>query len=122
MIGHLVRGAALDRCCYLLYLGVTQWRAAVVDLTKTRPERKSAAGDLYPGLAGLDDHRSAAVLLGLLPQFVSPGRSVAPQVALLSVTFVVLAILVDGTWALVRSRAAPAGRRGACAIDFRGGC
>jgi threonine/homoserine/homoserine lactone efflux protein len=39
------------------------------------------------------------------PQFIAADRALAPQVVLLSVTFIVLAILVDGSWALAAGRA-----------------
>jgi threonine/homoserine/homoserine lactone efflux protein len=39
------------------------------------------------------------------PQFVSPEHALAPQVGLLSLTFVVIALLVDGSWALAAARA-----------------
>ena len=39
------------------------------------------------------------------PQFVAAGHAFLPQVLLLSVTFVVIAVLVDGSWALAAARA-----------------
>jgi threonine/homoserine/homoserine lactone efflux protein len=39
------------------------------------------------------------------PQFVSPAHAFLGQVVLLSTTFLVLAVLVDGSWALAAARA-----------------
>ena len=39
------------------------------------------------------------------PQFVALDRHVGSQVVLLSITFLAVAVLVDGAWALIASRA-----------------
>ena len=47
-----------------------------------------------------------------LPQFVDPAGDITAQLILLSVTLIVIAVLLDGVWALLASRfrAALAGR------------
>jgi threonine/homoserine/homoserine lactone efflux protein len=91
---------------YLVYLGVMQWRAPAVDLTKTRPERKSPR-QIYVRalLVSMTNPKTLLFYGAFFPQFVAADRALVPQVALLSVTFVVLAILVDGSWALAAGRA-----------------
>ena len=39
------------------------------------------------------------------PQFVAPGRAVGPQLWVLSLTFMAVALLVDTGWALAAGRA-----------------
>jgi len=90
---------------YLLYLGVMQWRAPVADLTKTRPEPKSPHTIYMRALlVSMTNPKTLLFYGAFFPQFVSADRAFAPQVALLSVTFVTLAILVDGSWALAAAR------------------
>ena len=91
---------------YLLYLGVMQWRAPAVDLTKTRPERKSPRAMFTRALlVSMTNPKTLLFYGAFFPQFVAPERAFAPQVVLLSVTFVALAVLVDGSWALAAARA-----------------
>jgi homoserine/homoserine lactone efflux protein len=91
---------------YLIYLGVMQWRAPAVDLTRTQPERKSPRAMFTRALLVSMTNPKTLIFYGaFFPQFVSAEHAFAPQVVTLSVTFVVVAILVDGSWALAASRA-----------------
>jgi homoserine/homoserine lactone efflux protein len=91
---------------YLIYLGIAQWRAPVVDLTKTRPERKSPRAMFTRALlVSMTNPKTLLFYGAFFPQFVSPGHDFVLQVGLLSATFVVIAVLVDGSWALVAARA-----------------
>ena len=52
--------------------------------------------------------RSPKTLLfygAFFPQFVTPDAPVGPQIGVLSATFLGLAVLVDGGWALLAGRA-----------------
>ena len=91
---------------YLVYLGVAQWRSPAVDLTKTRPEPKSARA-IYTRalLVSLTNPKTLLFYGAFFPQFVALDRHVGTQVVLLSITFLALAMLVDGAWALIASRA-----------------
>lgn len=91
---------------YLLYLGVMQWRAPVIDLSKTRPQPKSA-GAIYLRalLVSLTNPKTLLFFGAFFPQFVSMSRPVGMQIAILSVTFLGIALLVDSGWALVAGQA-----------------
>lgn len=91
---------------YLVYLGVAQWRSPAIDLTKTRPEPKSARA-IYTRalLVSLTNPKTLLFYGAFFPQFVALDRHVGTPVVLLSVTFLALAVLVDGAWALIASRA-----------------
>lgn len=91
---------------YLVCLGIAQWRAPAIDLTRIRPERRSArAIFLRALLVSLTNPKTLLFYGAFFPQFVTVTRPVGPQIALLSVTFLALAVTIDGAWALVAGRA-----------------
>ena len=91
---------------YLLTLGIKEWRAPVVDLTKTKPERKSPRAMFTRALlVSMTNPKTLLFYGAFFPQFVAPDLALTPQVAVLSLTFVVIAVLVDGSWALTAARA-----------------
>jgi threonine/homoserine/homoserine lactone efflux protein len=91
---------------YLLYLGIRQWRAEPVDLTRTRPQARSPREIFLRGMAvSLTNPKTLFFYGAFFPQFISPDRDVTAQVLLLSATFLVLAIVLDGGWALLAGRA-----------------
>jgi homoserine/homoserine lactone efflux protein len=91
---------------YLLYLGVSYWRAAPVDLTRTAPERKSPRALVARALlVSLSNPKTLLFYGAFFPQFLSGGPDVGVEIALLSATFLALAVLVDGGWALLAARA-----------------
>ena len=100
---------------YLIYLGVTQWRGPPVNLAKIAPEPKSARA-MYTRalLVSLTNPKTLFFYGAFFPQFVVNSRDVGTQVAVLSTTFLFLAILVDGCWALAAGRA-----RGLLAVHGR---
>jgi homoserine/homoserine lactone efflux protein len=91
---------------YLLYLGLTLWRAPPTDLTKTRPEPKSR-GAIYTRalLVSLTNPKTLLFYGAFFPQFIDTTHDLGPQIALLSGTFLALAVMVDGGWALVTATA-----------------
>src|ERR1700687_304999 len=100
---------------YLVYLGVTTWRAPPLNLTEVAPEPKSARA-MYTRalLVSLTNPKTLFFYGAFFPQFVVTGRDMGSQIALLTATFLVLAVLVDGSWALVAGRA-----RGLLAVHGR---
>jgi threonine/homoserine/homoserine lactone efflux protein len=91
---------------YLIFLGVAQWRAPVIDLTHTRPEPKSPRSIyLRALLVSLTNPKTLLFYGAFFPQFVVVTRAVGPQVLELSVVFLAVAWLVDGSWALAAGRA-----------------
>jgi len=91
---------------YLLWLGIAQWRAPAVDLTRTQPELKSPRAIYLRALfVSLTNPKTLFFYGAFFPQFLSADAPLAPQVAILSATFLAIAILVDGSWALLAARA-----------------
>jgi homoserine/homoserine lactone efflux protein len=91
---------------YLVYLGLKQWRAPAVDLTATKPEPKSGPAIYTRALfVSLTNPKTLLFYGAFFPQFIAPERDIGLQVAVLSATFLALAVLVDGTWAVVAGHA-----------------
>ncbi len=91
---------------YLVYLGVSYWRAPPADLTRMAPERKSPRAMVVRALlVSLCNLKTLLFYGAFFPQFLSGGPDVGMEIAVLSATFLVLAVLVDGGWALLAARA-----------------
>lgn len=109
LLGALGSGFEFLRWCgvgYLVFLGIREWQAPAVDLTKTRPGRKSPRAMLTRALlVSMTNPKTLLFYGAFFPQFVAAEHAFLPQVVLLSVTFVAIAVLVDGSWALAAARA-----------------
>jgi threonine/homoserine/homoserine lactone efflux protein len=91
---------------YLFYLGIRQWREAVTDLSAVRAQPRSASVIFARGfLVSLTNPKTLLFYGAFLPQFVSDGRPVGPQLALLCVTCPIVALTVDSLWAIAAGRA-----------------
>jgi threonine/homoserine/homoserine lactone efflux protein len=91
---------------YLVFIGLQAWRAPVVDLTRTRAEPKSPRAIFLRGfLVSLSNPKTLVFYGAFFPQFVDNAAPLAPQIMLLSATFLAIAVLCDGTWALAAGRA-----------------
>ena len=100
---------------YLLYLGVRQWFAAPLDLTRIPPQPRSLRAIVLRGfLISLTNPKTLLFYSAFFPQFIAPDAPIAPQVTLLSLTFLVIAAGLDSGWALLAGRV-----RGALAIRPR---
>lgn len=91
---------------YLVWLGVAQWRAAPVDLTRAGPEPRSARA-IYTRalLVSLTNPKTLLFYGAFFPQFMDPSRGIGAQLALLSATFLLIAVTVDAGWALAAGQA-----------------
>ena len=90
---------------YLLYLGIRQWIAAPVDLTRIRPQPRSFRAIAARGfLISLTNPKTLLFYGAFFPQFLTTDQPIGPQVALLSVTFFVIAAGLDAGWALLAGR------------------
>ena len=90
---------------YLLYLGIRQWTTAPVDLTRTKPQPRSFKALALRGFAiSLTNPKTLLFYGAFCPQFLTPDAPIAPQVALLSLTFFLIAAGLDSCWALLAGR------------------
>ncbi len=86
---------------YLVYLGVTAWRAPVLDLTRVMPESRSARAIFARGmLVSLTNPKSLLFYGAFFPQFITPGPNLLGQMLLLSATFLIIVAVHDSCWAL----------------------
>jgi homoserine/homoserine lactone efflux protein len=91
---------------YLVHLGVRHWRAPEVDLTAVEPEPRPLRATVLRGLlVSLTNPKTLLFYGAFFPQFVDPAGDVPLQVALLSATFLALAVLLDSAWAVLAGRA-----------------
>ena len=91
---------------YLLWLGLRTWRAASTDLSGVAAEPRSAVAIFGRGfLVSLTNPKTLIFYAAFLPQFITAETAHATgQLVLLSGTFLGIAILLDGVWALLAGR------------------
>jgi threonine/homoserine/homoserine lactone efflux protein len=83
---------------YLVWLGVATWRAPAIDLAAIRPQARSARLIYARGfLVGLTNPKTLLFYGAFFPQFITPGPNAA-------VTFLAVAIVCDGLWAILAGR------------------
>ncbi|HSZ56542.1 MAG TPA: LysE family translocator [Tepidisphaeraceae bacterium] len=93
---------------YLVYLGVKQWLAQPVDLTMARPQARSISVVYVRGFwVSLTNPKTLLFYGAFFPQFLVPTRTIPSQILLLATTFLVLAIVLDGSWAIASARVRP---------------
>jgi threonine/homoserine/homoserine lactone efflux protein len=91
---------------YLAYLGVRQWRAESVDVHRVTAMPKAARSIYLRGLfISLTNPKTLLFFGAFFPQFVAPGPHAHEQLALLSVSFLCVALCFDCAWALLAARA-----------------
>ena len=102
LFGALAQGFATLRwlgVAYLLRLGVRDWRAPAGDLSRTRPV--SPRRIFVRGfLVSLTNPKPLVFYAAFLPQFLVADTPLDKQMAVLSATFVTIALIVDSGWAL----------------------
>src|SRR5471030_756006 len=90
---------------YLVWLGIAAWRAPAVDLARIVPQARSLRRIYLRGfLVGLTNPKTLLFYGAFLPQFIAPDGDVPRQLLLLAATFLVVAVLLDGLWALMAGR------------------
>jgi homoserine/homoserine lactone efflux protein len=90
---------------YLLWIGIAQFRSIPVDLTHTRPQPRSVREIYGRGfLVGLTNPKTLLFYGAFFPQFLTPDGDPRAQLVVLSVTFLAVATLLDGAWALLAGR------------------
>ncbi len=107
-MGHWMAWLRWIGVAYLIVLGVRQWRAAALDLTRVTAQPRSHRGIYLRGLlVSLTNPKTLFFYGAFFPQFVASDRAAGPQVVLLCVTFLVVALVLDGLWAVLAGHARP---------------
>ncbi|HYM31688.1 MAG TPA: LysE family translocator [Candidatus Cybelea sp.] len=90
---------------YLVYLGIRQWRAPALPAADIAPKPKSLRAIFARGLlVSLTNPKTLFFYGAFFPQFVDVSKPVAGQLALLSATFLGIALTVDTGWSLAAGR------------------
>jgi threonine/homoserine/homoserine lactone efflux protein len=93
---------------YLVALGVRQWRAAPPDLARIAAQPRAPQRLYLRGLlVSLTNPKTLFFYGAFFPQFVAADRPAGPQLGLLCVTFLAVALVLDSLWALLAGRARP---------------
>lgn len=89
---------------YLICLGYQRLRAAFASPGHQIPEG-SATGSFWRGfVVGITNPKTILFFGAFLPQFTSAALPIGPQIAVLSATFLALALLFDGIYALAAAK------------------
>jgi threonine/homoserine/homoserine lactone efflux protein len=93
---------------YLVYLGIKQWRTPADDLLGVRAEQESNRAIFARGfLVSLTNPKTLLFYGAFFPQFIDPHHEAMPQFAILSATFLTLAVLLDSSWAMLAGHTRP---------------
>ena len=91
---------------YLIWLGVQKWRAKPL-LPEERPSGDARQAAIFGQgfLVALTNPKSLFFFAAFFPQFLAVDAPAGPQLALLCPTFIVVAAIFDGAYALLAGRA-----------------
>ncbi len=93
---------------YLVFLGIKALREPADALEPALEVRQSSRRTITEAfLVNLTNPKALLFHGAFLPLFVSPAAPATPQLVLLAVTFVVVAAVLDGCWALFAARVKP---------------
>jgi threonine/homoserine/homoserine lactone efflux protein len=83
---------------YLILLGVRRWRAGDEPLERTAPSGRRVFAQGF--VVQLLNPKIAVFFVAYFPQFIDPHAAIAPQVLLLGVVYVAIAVSCDAVWVL----------------------
>ena len=91
---------------YLLFLALSALRAPAIDLTRTPAQPRAMAEIFLRGFVVSLTNPKTLLFYGVfLPQFVDADGNVVGQLLLLSLTFLAIAVVFDGLWAILSAKA-----------------
>jgi homoserine/homoserine lactone efflux protein len=90
---------------YLIFLGIRQWRAKPIDLRDARADKGPVLSVLAHGfLIAITNPKTILFYVAFFPQFLDASQALGPQLAVMGVTFVVIAFTLDNGYALLAGR------------------
>ena len=93
---------------YLIYLGIQQWRAAPVALDDVESVTVRSNTLFWQGvLVSATNPKTLFFYAAFFPQFIDAASPPGPQLALLCITFLVVATVLDGTYAVLAGQLRP---------------
>jgi threonine/homoserine/homoserine lactone efflux protein len=93
---------------YLIYLGLRQWFEKPINLAKTeREETAISKRSIFARgfLVSLTNPKTLFFYGAFFPQFITPAAREDGQVIVLVITFLLIAVMIDSTWAILAGRA-----------------
>ena len=109
-LGPWADAVKLTGAAYLVFLGIQAFRAPYEDpeLPEAVKRKASAATLCRRGFViGVTNPKSLAFYAAFFPQFISTAAPAGPQLAVLAVSFIIVATLSDGTFAVMAGKLAP---------------
>jgi len=101
---ELIRWAG---AAYLVWMGIKTWRSAPAELADAANTKKRSVSFLQGFVIAITNPKTLVFYAAFFPQFIDPGLTAGPQIAVLSVTFLVVATAIDAIWALLSGRLRP---------------
>ncbi len=97
---------------YLIFLGIQQWRAKPVGLNVDDGDNGIKAGSkkgiFWQGFViSITNPKTILFYAAFFPQFIDPTQPAGPQLAVLSVTFLIIATFLDSLYAVLCGRLRP---------------
>ena len=94
---------------YLIYLGLREWRTALkrhagADDGVLPPDEKPKGVFWHGFVVALTNPKTVFFFVAFFPQFIDPALAAGPQIVVLGATFVVIAFLLDGMYAVLAGR------------------
>jgi len=90
---------------YLIYLGIRQWRAKPVDLKDAKADKGPVTSVMLHGfIVAVTNPKTILFYAAFFPQFIDTTRPLGPQLWLMSLTFVGIALTLDSGYALLAGK------------------
>ena len=87
---------------YLVYLGIMAWRAKPETLEEANAKNVAGGRLFLRGfIVNATNPKTLIFYVAFFPQFVDPNLSAGPQLALLGATFLIIATVIDSSYALL---------------------
>lgn len=93
---------------YLIYLGIRQWRAPVHGLEDTTADTGPPKVVFLHGfIVAVTNPKTILFYVAFFPQFIDAAQPLGLQLTIMCATFLVLAVILDGSYALLAGRLRP---------------
>jgi homoserine/homoserine lactone efflux protein len=94
---------------YLLYIGIQYWRMPAADLSVNEDRKTKTYRSVFAQgfLISLTNPKTLIFYAAFFPQFMTPATPALPQFLLLGATFLLMAVVSDGAYALLAGRIRP---------------
>ena len=94
---------------YLVYLGIREWRSRGAMLQEAEADRRRSLKKvfLHGYLTGVTNPKTVIFYVAFFPQFMDATLPAAPQLVVMTAAFLLVAVLLDGAYALLAGRIRP---------------